>query len=160
MDEILENISNLHISEFRKKYQFDLSAMQPCISETDLRENRFVSEEKIRNCWSWEAVNAELVPAFYRPCIAHPRKAVRNPFSSPIPHPQTSSRSAKKLQSSPTMNNIFRTVKRTFSLEKLAERTGRLNSRSHSLNQERKATSGANFTSIPKRAHNGEAISQ
>ncbi|KAM7536420.1 hypothetical protein Aperf_G00000088578 [Anoplocephala perfoliata] len=150
LDEILDSISKLQISQFRRKYQFDLNTMQPCISETDLRENKPDNEGTIR-CWSWEAVNAELVPAFYRPCIARSRKAERNLSQSHMPHPQSSVKSPKKLKDSPTMNTIFRTVKRSSSLGSHADQRESRKSRSQSLIQTRKAISDANSTSSSKR---------
>ncbi|KAM7542865.1 hypothetical protein Aperf_G00000015905 [Anoplocephala perfoliata] len=154
VDKILDNICKLQISEFRKKYQFDLNIMQPCSSETDLRKDR--CEGKFRHCWSWEAVNAESVPAFYRPCVARSRKAAMYPSSLRMPHLQTSVKPQKKSQNSPTMNTIFRTVKRSSSLGNHVERTEYPKSRSQSLIQERKVVSDPMFS--PKTKYDPEVI--
>ncbi|KAM7542864.1 hypothetical protein Aperf_G00000015909 [Anoplocephala perfoliata] len=156
VDEILGNICRLQISEFRKKYQFDLNTMQPCSSETDLRKDGY--ERRFRHCWSWEAVNAESVPAFYRPCVARSRKAAMNPSSSLMPDPETSVKPKKKSQNSPTMNTIFRTIKRSSSLGNHVERTEYPKSRSQSLIQEKKVMSDPHPTFSLKRDHHPEVI--
>nr|CDS29569.1 expressed conserved protein [Hymenolepis microstoma] len=116
MEELLDRICKLQISKFREKYQFDLEKMQPCGGEGEKLKANTVGQ-KLRHCWSWEAVDVACVPAFYHPCIARSRKLVRNGSPISIPTVETPVRVEKKIRDDPPqINTIFRTIKRSSSL--------------------------------------------
>lgn len=157
-EDLIDRICKLQISTFRQKYQFDLGKMQPCAGEKDVRGGE--DGQKIRHCWSWEAVDAKSVPAFYRPCIARSRRLVRKESPVSVPAMKTPVKPPKESgEKCPQINTIFPTVRRSSSLamdSKPCVEPPR--SRCQSLIPMRKSTPDSIPTSSPTKTHLSKVI--
>lgn len=122
IDEIIDRITELKCSAFRETYQFDLKTMQPCSSECDLRINS-TTDIQLRHCWSWEAVNARLVPRFYRPIIVRLRRLAKNTTQASMLPPETQLKPLREPRVSPPVKFFFRTVRRAKSVDTVGRKT-------------------------------------
>ncbi|VDD78295.1 unnamed protein product [Mesocestoides corti] len=137
IDDIIDRLSELQCSEFREKYQFDLITMQPCTSDSNLHRTS-TDVPALRQSWSWEAVDARLVPRFYRrrdfkhttgstsTYSASPSSSVENEAADtpPPPTPVKKLHELRKARPStrdatPPVKSFFPTVRRSTSVEML-----------------------------------------
>ncbi|VDK23051.1 unnamed protein product [Taenia asiatica] len=122
VDEIIDRITDLKCSTFRETYQFDLKDMQPCSSESDLRINCTINRQ-LRHCWSWEAVNARLVPRFYHPVIFQSRRLEKITTQKSMVPPETPLKPLREPRVSPPVKLFFPTVRRAKSVDAVERKT-------------------------------------
>ncbi|KAL5105009.1 hypothetical protein TcWFU_008626 [Taenia crassiceps] len=122
IDEIIDRITDLKCSTFRETYQFDLKTMQPCNSESDLRMKSTIGGQ-LRQCWSWEAVNARLLPRFYRPVIVQSRRFEKTTVQVSMLPPEKPPKPPREPRVSPPVKFFFRTVRRAKSVDAVGRKT-------------------------------------